>query len=200
MRILIADDHELVRDTIALFLKAEGFADVAGVSSVDEAVEITSKTGPFDLAILDYNMAGMRGLDGLKRMIEANGGRPVALLSGEATPRIASDAIAAGAKGFLPKTLGTKAMINAIRFMISGEVFLPFDFMHKPEAKTVADLTPRETDVLRGICSGKSNKEIARDLDLREVTIKLHVKTLCRKLDAKNRTQAAMIATERNLL
>jgi DNA-binding NarL/FixJ family response regulator len=200
MRILIADDHELVRETIAMFLLAEGFADVMTANNVAETLETLDKSGSFDLVLLDYNMTGMDGLAGLARVIAANEGKPVALISGEATPRVAGDAIEAGARGFVPKTLGTKAMISAIRFMVSGEVFVPFDFMQKPETRTVADLTARETEVLRGICHGKSNKEIARDLDLREVTIKLHVKTLCRKLDAKNRTQAAMIATERNLL
>ncbi|MDD9920869.1 MAG: response regulator transcription factor, partial [Boseongicola sp.] len=143
---------------------------------------------------------GMDGLAGLARMKEANDGRPVAILSGTATPQVARDAIDAGAAGFVPKTLGAKSMVSAIRFMAAGETYVPYDFMQQADAKTVANLTERETDVLRGLCEGKSNKEIARDLDLQEVTIKLHVKTLCRKLDAKNRTQAAMIARDRQLV
>jgi two-component system nitrate/nitrite response regulator NarL len=84
--------------------------------------------------------------------------------------------------------------------MAMGEVYAPFDFMQQAQKKAVGNLTERETDVLKGLCDGKSNKEIARDLDLQEVTIKLHVKTLSRKLEARNRTHAAMIATERNLV
>ena len=145
-------------------------------------------------------MPGMDGLQGLALMKDANDGRPVAILSGMASPQIARDAIAAGAAGFVPKTLGAKSMISAIRFMAAGETFVPYEFMQQTEAKTVANLTERETEVLRGLCEGKSNKEIARDLDLQEVTVKLHVKTLCRKLDAKNRTQAAMIARDRKLV
>ena len=72
--------------------------------------------------------------------------------------------------------------------------------MQTLDDKTVGNLTKRETEVLRALSEGKSNKEIARDLGLQEVTIKLHVKTLCRKLEAKNRTQAAMIARDRELL
>ncbi len=200
MRILLADDHDLVRETIALFLQSEGIADVVTAKSVDEAVTAADATGSFDLVLLDYNMPGMDGLAGLTRMIAANDGRPVALLSGNATPAIANEAIASGAAGFVPKTLGSKSIVSAIRFMAAGEVFVPFGFMQQTEPKTVADLTERETEVLRGLCEGKSNKEIARDLDLQEVTIKLHVKTLCRKLDAKNRTQAAMIARDRKLI
>lgn len=197
MRVLVADDHDLVRETIALFLQAEGLHEVTTVDSLDAALDATDRADGFDLVLLDYNMPGMDGLAGLARMIEANRQRPVAILSGTASPQIANRAIAQGAAGFIPKTLGTKSVINAIEFMADGDIFVPYSFMQQTENRTVADLTERETEVLRGLCEGKSNKDIARDLDLQEVTIKLHVKTLCRKLDARNRTQAAMIARDR---
>lgn len=200
MHILIADDHNLVRDTISLFLEAEGKARVEVASSLDEAIELVAVTSSFDMVMLDFQMPGMQGLEGLSRMLSALPDVPVAVISGSASPQIAQEAIARGASGFLPKTLGAKSMMSAIRLMVAGEVFVPFDFMRQADQKTVANLTERETQVLDGLCAGKSNKEIARDLDLQEVTIKLHVKTLCRKLEAKNRTQAAMIAKERNLL
>lgn len=199
MRILIADDHELVRDTIALFLESEGVGEVVSVECLDAAIDAARSSDSFDLVLLDFNMPGMNGLEGLTRMKNVNQGKPVAILSGTASPKIARDAIDAGAAGFVPKTLGARSMVSAIQFMVAGETFVPYDFMQQVEAKTVANLTERETEVLRGLCEGKSNKEIARDLDLQEVTIKLHVKTLCRKLDAKNRTQAAMIARDRRL-
>lgn len=200
MRILIADDHDLVRDTIAMFLEAEGLAEIVSVENLDAAIKAADETGSFDLVLLDFNMPGMDGLQGLERMKNANNNKPVAILSGTASPQIAKDAIAAGAAGFVPKTLGAKSMVSAIRFMAAGETYVPYDFIQQSDAKTVANLTERETEVLRGLCEGHSNKEIARDLDLQEVTIKLHVKTLCRKLEAKNRTQAAMIARDRRLV
>jgi len=105
-----------------------------------------------------------------------------------------------GAMGFLPKTMPAKSLVNAIRFMAMGEVYAPAGFMSGKEDAEETDfekaLSERERQVLRGLLGAKSNKEIARELELQEVTIKLHVKTLCRKLDAKNRTDAAMIARD----
>jgi len=200
MRILIADDHGLVRDTVAMFLRAEGLEVVACADSLEAALEKVKTVGQFDLVLLDYGMPGMDGLAGLGKMKRVNGPKPVAILSGIASPSVASDAIAAGAAGFVPKTLGAQSMVSAIHLMLSGEIFVPYDFMKQVTAKKVGNLTERETEVLRALTEGKSNKEIALDLDLKEVTIKLHVKTLCRKLDAKNRTQAAMIARDRKLV
>jgi len=201
MRILVADDHDLVRETIASFLNgSDGITAVETAATLDAALDIVAGEYVFDLVLLDYNMPGMKGLTGLKRMKEAVGTVPVAILSGTASPSIAQAAIEAGAMGFVPKTLGSKSMVSAVKFMAMGEVYAPFEFMQQTRENTVGNLTERETAVLQGVCEGKSNKEIARDLDLQEVTIKLHVKTLSRKLEARNRTHAAMIAKERNLV
>ena len=199
MRILLADDHDLVRDTISLFLKSEGVDEVATAENLDDALA-AARNGEFDLALLDYKMPGMNGLDGVAQMKAAMNGGPVAVLSGMATPAIAQSAIEAGAIGFVPKTMSAKAMIGAIRLMVLGEVFMPVSFQQQVGSANEANLTTRETEVLRALCDAKSNKEIARELNLQEVTIKLHVKTLCRKLDARNRTQAAMIARDRQLV
>jgi DNA-binding NarL/FixJ family response regulator len=199
MRIILADDHDLVRDTVSLFLKSEGVDEVETARNLPDALTAAAASS-FDLALLDYNMHGMNGLEGVKRMKEVMKGKPVAILSGTATPAIAQDAIKAGAIGFVPKTMSAKAMIGAIRLMASGEVFLPVDLQRQADEGRLSRLTARETEVLHAVCDGKSNKEIAHDLNLQEVTIKLHVKTLCRKLDARNRTQAAMIARDRQLV
>lgn len=199
MKILLADDHDLVRDTIAMYLSSEGAAEVVVASDVSAAIGFFDKSAEFDLVLLDYNMPGMNGLAGFRKIKSLVGDIvPVAILSGSASAAVARDALEAGASGFLPKTLAPNEMMSAVQQIARGGVFVPHEFLNKAQAKKFENLTERETDVLRRLCEGKSNKEIARDLDLQEVTIKLHVKTLCRKLDAKNRTQAAMIATSRN--
>lgn len=195
VRILVADDHDLVRETLAAYLEAEGLASVFLAGTVGEALDMAA-SAPFDLTIVDYDMPGMEGLAGLARLILANRPRPVALISGGLTADVASAAMEMGAAGVMPKTLGTRGLLAAVRVMLKGEVFAPVQMLRKAEDQL---LSGRELEVLRGVCAGKSNKEIARDLDLQEVTVKLHVKTLSRKLGAKNRTHAAMIARDAGL-
>jgi two-component system, NarL family, nitrate/nitrite response regulator NarL len=201
MRLLLADDHDLVRETLAAFLVAEGFEEVRTVASLPQALEVLARDRNFDLVLLDYMMPGMNGLEGLALARAAVPKVPVAIISGTAQRELAEAVLQAGAAGFVPKTLAARAMIAAVHLMASGDVFAPISLLlREPEiAAALQSLTRRETDVLRGICEGKSNKEIARDLDLQEVTVKLHVKTLSRKLGAKNRTHAAMIARDSGL-
>lgn len=203
MRVLIADDHDLLRDMLVMFLSSQGEIETNTVGDVEQACARIEADEPYDLILLDLNMPGMNGLAGLTRVMALKGGQRVALMSGEATREIAEQALEAGAAGFVPKTLPAKSMINAVRFMAMGEQYAPIDFMTAVEEKVVnplaEKLSPRELQVLKGLTEGKSNKEIARDLDLQEPTVKLHVKTLYRKVGAANRTQAALIAREAGL-
>ncbi|SMR72736.1 two component transcriptional regulator, LuxR family [Aliiroseovarius halocynthiae] len=203
MRVLIADDHDLLRDTLVMFLAGQDNIEAQTAADLDAALDKVSAEAPFDLLLLDYNMPGMNGLAGMMRAMAHEGGQRVALMSGQATRDIAEQALDAGAAGFVPKTLPAQSMVNAIRFMAMGEQYAPIDFMtapvEEPKNALTEKLSPREYQVLRGLTEGKSNKEIARDLGIQEPTVKLHVKTLYRKIDASNRTQAALIAREAGL-
>ncbi|MDA7423939.1 response regulator transcription factor [Thalassococcus lentus] len=203
MRVLIADDHDLLRDTLIAFLGAEEGIELSSASSFDEACIRINEDEAYNLVLLDYKMPGMNGLDSLAKALEMNGGQRVALISGQATKEIAEQALSMGAAGFVPKTLPAKSLVNAIKFMAMGEQFAPIDFMTAPDSTEshpmAKGLTKRELEVLQGLTEGKSNKEIARDLDLTEPTIKLHMKTLYRKLDVNNRTQAAIVARDAGL-
>lgn len=203
MRILIADDHSLLRDTLVMFLEGAGGITTAAVGTFGEACVEMEKGDPFDLVLLDYNMPGMNGLEGLRAALSLGNGQRVALISGEATKQIAEEALEAGAAGFVPKSLPAKSLVNAVKFMAMGEQYAPIDFMtavdEVQQNPLAGKLTERELQVLKGLTEGKSNKEIARDLDIQEPTVKLHMKTLYRKVGAANRTQAALIAREAGL-
>lgn len=201
MKILVTDDHDLVRETIAAFLLAEGVEVADTAATLPEALKTMAETR-YDLVLLDHDMPSMFGLTGLVQAIEAGAGTPVALMSSSTSRELAEAALEAGAIGFVPKKMASRAMVAAVKLMAKGDTFAPIGLLQSDVAPgaPLAMLTRRETSVLRGICEGKSNKEIARDLDLQEVTVKLHVKTLSRKLDAKNRTHAAMIARNGGML
>ncbi len=200
LNVLIADDHDLVRDTIVAFLKAEEGFDVLEAATLGDALEAARGLTPLDVMVLDYNMPGMNGLEGLIRARKLLPEVRIALMSGVARKSVGLEAMDNGAAGFLPKSMPAKSMVHAIRFMSQGEAFFPFGFedtKEEVEDPALNTLTDREKETLQRLQRGLSNKEIARDLDLQEVTVKLHVKTLMAKLGVKNRTQAALLASER---
>jgi len=166
-------------------------------------------------------MPGMNGLGGFDKMREHFPDKKVALMSGIAEPEDVQAAIEKGACAYLPKTLSGKALVKAIQQVLSGESYIPLDtnstkimpsyyadekranFSYGGMSETSSEeslenlkLTPRETEVLSYLARGDSNKQIANALGLQIVTVKLHVRGICRKLDANNRTQAALAATK----
>ena len=204
MRLLIADDHELLRDALQSLLRQESDFEVVTTANVDGTLAAIAEGPRFDLVVLDYSMPGMNGLEGLSRVLSLDDAPPVALLSGLAAASVVQQALRMGAQGFLHKSMPAKSLLNALRFMANGEKYVAVDFLAQATTTEMrsdgVDLTSREKEVLSALCDGKTNKEIARDLDLREPTIKLHVKTLYRRLGVSNRTQAAMVARSMGLV
>jgi len=200
-RILLADDHELLRDTLLFFIRSQSELSVTTASSLEEARRIWLKEGPFDLVLLDLRMPGMNGLNGLD--VALSDGVRVAIISGVATRNVVEDAMQLGAAGFLSKTTPARALIQAINFMAMGETYVSPEFVGDRKADSghplANRLSKREFQVLEKICDGLTDKEIARDLELQVPTVKLHAKMMFRKLNVSTRTQAAMIAKNEGL-
>ncbi|MBI1775974.1 MAG: response regulator transcription factor [Proteobacteria bacterium] len=209
MNILIADDHELVSEMLKMTLEREPDTRVHTVRNFDDAVRAagTKRVGaaqPFNLVLLDMRMPGMNGLSGLRRMRDLLGQVPVAIISGMLTPAEARQVMQEGAAGFVPKTLPLEELVAAIHKMVGGERFVPSFLMvsgndsavvaRKEAPRGLAGLTPRETEVLQELVQGWTNKQIAHNLGVTEVTVKTHLIGLFRKLGAKNRADAVRIA------
>lgn len=202
-RILIADDHDLVRETLACYLAHAADVDVSQSRDLDGALEQIGSNGAFDLVLLDLTMPGMTMPNGLIRCLDANRPGPVALLTGTSSEEIEHRAIMDGAADYLPKTLTPDALVVRVKRILAGHMAQPSQAKQSDtdgEAVGTPVLTRRERDVLEGICAGRSNREIGQELDVQEVTVKLHVKTLSRKLGARNRTHAALIARDLHLI
>lgn len=194
MRVLIADDHDLLRDFLEAWLR-KARIEVAVVADVSAALARLDGTDRFDLILLDYRMPGMQGLQGLARMLAQAGTVPVALMSGNAPRDVIDEALRLGAAGFLPKTLAPQAFVEAVRHMVSGARFLPSDpeagaAPLSPAPVAAGALTVRERLVLAHLSEGRDVPLIAQDLGLGEPTVRLHLRTLCRKLGADTPEQA----------
>jgi two-component system nitrate/nitrite response regulator NarL len=196
VKILIADDHTLFLDGVSAFLDTDPELSVETTSGLDEALALVGE-GRYDLVILDYHMPGMNGLSGLARMIDSRDGAPVALMSGTVQRHVIDKSLELGAVGFLPKTMSGNSILRAIKFMATGERFVPLDIMQGSDDDDAdSTFSRRESEVLRALAEGQSNKEIANTLNIQEATVKVHVKSIFRKLGAKNRTHAALLARE----
>lgn len=202
-RVLIADDHDMVTELMSMLLSTT--PDLAAVvcASLDAAIEREQAEGPFDVVLLDYQMPGMNGAEGLRRMKEMRGERPVAIITGNPTQSMVEQVMAAGASGVIPKTTSMRSLINAIRFIQAGEKYLPLELVHQraqANAEASQRFTAKEMQVLHQLGEGKPNKVIANELFLAEATVKMHVKSICRKLGVSNRTQAVISARDQGLL
>ena len=203
IRILVADDHEMILDIARMYLDQQGDMSVVTVPDLDAALNAFREEGPFDVVILDYQMPGMDGLAGLQKMVSLAGDLPVAIITGNATRNLMNQSLDAGAAGIISKSLPMRSLANSIRFIHSGETYMPLYLMQdEPNKKAVESgpLSGREMTVLGHLGEGRKNKEMASTLGLSEGTVKMHVMSICRKLEATNRTQAVVIARDMGLL
>ena len=214
MKLLIADDHTLFRDALVQYIeRSTPGVEVFLADDFNGALKIIEQGQDVDLVILDLRMPGMSGMNGFKVMKEKAPQVKVALMSGVAEERDVKEALSLGAVGYFPKTMSGRALLGAINQVLSGDIFVPQGKQGRIMPSYFADknsgteklkseymFTPREEQVLGFLVDGASNKEIARALDLQVVTVKLHVRGICRKLDVANRTQAALKAKDLGVL
>jgi len=208
MRVLVADDHPLYREAVRLRLERMlPGCKVVESSSFQQIVQAaeTAAAEPFDLVLLDLHLLDMEPTAVVEAVMRVLPGTPVLLMSGAAGAHDIKRAVAAGARGFLPKTMESDNFATAVSMVLAGGSYLPVEALREAGTETPAEksfenvLTARERQVLTLLATGASNKEIARELSLAEVTIKLHVRQILRKIDARNRSEAASMAVRAGL-
>lgn len=214
MKILLVDDHALFREGLKFLLRSlDAALEVAEAGNCAKALE-QAATGAYDLVLLDLKMPGVEGLDALAALREAIPTAPLVVLSGVDDPAVVRAAIERGAMGFIPKSSTPEVMLQALRLVLAHGVYLPPTVLETATASSVpaaaasppnvrqavlSSLTPRQMDVLRCVIQGKPNKIIARELDVSEGTVKAHLSSVLRALDARNRTEAVYAAAKLGL-
>lgn len=194
MKVLIADDHPLVRDALARTVQQLGTqVQVHEAGDLDSLLRLAAH-GDADLALVDLNMPGMNGLSGLRRLREAAPTLPVVVASGQEDVATIRAVLAAGAVGFIPKSERSEVLLGALRLVQTGGTYVPSRLLDAPLAAGTPQLTPRQLDVLHCLLRGEPNKLIGRELGLTEGTVKIHIAAILRLLHARNRTEAVVRA------
>lgn len=210
IRILIADDHEVVRIGLAALLDAQaGFAVVAQAASGDEAVRLARSHRP-DVVVMDIRMPGGSGIDACRAITNELAGTPVVMLTSHADSVSLFDAIDAGASGYVLKRVGSSELVDAVRTVAGGGSLLDpavtrsvLDRLRNAsrleEAGAFADLTDQERRVLAHLADGASNREVAERMGLAEKTARNYVSSILAKLTLESRAQAAGYAIRNRL-
>lgn len=205
MKLLLVDDHPLVREGIAAVLaQAAPGTSVLHADDGHAALALAEAHADIDAMFVDLNMPGMGGVEIVRHFRDCKPELPVIVLSSSEDPADVRRVLALGALGYLPKSAHPKTMLAALQLVMSGEVYVP-RFMadaDKDEANVEAagNLSARQREVLSLLCAGNSNKEISRLLGLAEKTTKTHVTAILRYLNVSNRAQAITAAQRAGLI
>lgn len=187
--------------------------DLLEAQSGDEALDLTRRHPDIALILLDLALPGVDGFGALTQLREEFPGMPVVVVSAFDQPEFVTRAIDAGAMGFIPKTASTQILLNALRLVLSGGVYLPPELLRRHDSIPPAapqlptspaqlrdprefGLTQRQSQVLTLLVQGKPNKIICRELNLAEGTVKIHVTAILKALSVTNRTQAVIAVSK----
>ncbi|WP_126455189.1 response regulator [Sulfuriflexus mobilis] len=210
MRVLLIDDHALVRRGLEELLTSRGIEIVGSAGNGEDGIDLAVSLQP-DIILLDIKMPGMNGLDTLSRLRELEINIPVLMLSMSRDEDDLARALREGARGYLLKDMNPDELIPALNDALTGQNVVAKELVGsltniiqgKPAeqekiepATPLSELTPREQEILEHIAEGESNKVIARNLGISDGTVKLHVKAILRKLGVHSRVEAAVIAVE----
>lgn len=201
IRILLVDDHHIVRQGLAALLKTvPGFSVVAEASDGEQAVELFRKHQP-DVTLMDLRLPKMNGVAAIARIRQEFPGARIIVLTTFDGDEDIYRAMQAGAKGYLLKGMDLNELTEAIKVVHAGKSRIPSRVAEKlAERMGGATLTPRELEVLHLIVAGKSNRDIGNALFISEATVKTHVNSLLSKLGVEDRTQAATTALQRGIV
>ena len=210
LRVMIVDDHTLFRSGLSELLERRGIEVCAAVGDGDEGCRLAAELDP-DVVLLDLRMPELDGLAVLERIAALDLGCAVVMLTTSSDERDLVTSLRSGARGYLLKDMEPEQLVDALVAVTEGETVVAPE-MTSVLAKVVkggtvepgqpdrfSSLTPREFEILRHLSEGQSNKEIARDLGITDGTVKLHVRSILRKLEVRSRVEAAVIAVEERL-
>lgn len=206
MKILHADDHSLFREGLGFFLRLlDAGVRALEAGNLQAALDKLALESPVDLMLLDLEMPGMNGLEGFHEIRRRYPDLPIAIVSGVNDVRIIRELLDGGARGYIPKLAGSEQLMDALRRVLKGEIYVPDALFIPAQQYTennakASPLTLRQQEILPLLAEGMLNKQIADALSVTEGTVKQHLKDLFRRLGVRNRTQAVKEAQRLGLL
>lgn len=201
MKILVVDDHALVREGLRQVLKGlDAQVEVLEAPHCARAFELAALHPDLDLVLLDYHLPDMNGLEALGVFGKKHPELPIVMLSGSVNPQIMRQVLAKGAAGFVTKAGMSDDLLSVLRRVLAGEVYVPPEVLAAPgtplvEGSAPPQLTPRQEEVLYLLLDGRSNKDISDILQLADETTKNHVSGILRAFRVQTRIQAVLAAS-----
>ena len=210
IRVLLADDHRMLREGLRRSLSEEGFDIVGEAENGEQAVRLSAELRP-DVVLMDVSMPELDGVEATRAIKGAEGSPQVIMLTMHADKEVLADAIRAGASGYLVKDCSTEEITEAVRMAMQGDTALSpqlaatmLDEVRRLDAPSAAEedrvITKREEEVLQLIADGCSTPEVAEQLYISQKTVKNHLASIYQKLDARDRTQAVLQAVRMGIV